>query len=125
MNSRKYYIISRRRAKGRRFTTFMIDHIYKLNAREVDIFIDLERSRKAIKNLKRTYLKNTFLSLIILSIFNAAGRVLKLIRVKLILKDLILKIIKVSNILREVSSELSSESVNLLLLSTVSFHIRS
>ena len=103
----------------------MIDYIYKLNAREVDVFIDLERSRKAIKNLRGTYPGNAFLSLVILSILNTAGRVLELIGVKLILKDLILRIIKVSNMLRGVSSEPSSESVNLLLLSTVSFHIRS
>ena len=103
----------------------MIDYIYELNAYKVDVFIDLERLRKAIKNLRRIYLKNAFLSLIILSILNIAGRVLELIRVKLILKDLILKIIKVSNILRKVNSELSSKSVNLLLLSIVSFYIRS
>ena len=125
MNSRKYYIINRRRAKGKGFTAFIIDYIYKLNARKVNIFIDLERSRKAIKNLRRTYFKNAFLSLIILSILNIIRRVFKLIRVKLILKDLILKIIKVSNILRGVSSKLSSKSVNLLLLSIISFYIRS
>jgi hypothetical protein len=125
VNSRKYYIINRRRAKGKGFIIFIIDYIYKLNAREVNILIDLERSRKAIKNLRGTYSKNAFLSLIILSILNIARRVLKLIRVKLILKDLILKIIKVSNILRKVNSELSSKSVNLLLLSIVSFYIRS
>ena len=124
-NGRKYYIISRRRVKGRGFTTFVIDHIYELDAREVDVLIDLERSGKAIENLRGTYPKNALLSLIILSILNAAGRVLELIGVKLILKDLILRIIKVSNILRGVSSELSSESVNLLLLSIVSFCIRS
>ena len=125
MNSKKYYIINRRRAKSKGFTAFIINYIYKLNAYKVDVLIDLERSRKAIKNLRRTYFKNAFLSLIILSIFNIAGRVLKLIRVKLILKDLILKIIKVNNILKEVSSKLSSKSVNLLLLSIISFHIRS
>ena len=125
MNSRKYYIVNRRRVKGKGFTTFAIDRIYELDAREVNILIDLERSGKAIENLKGTYPKNAFLSLIILSILNIARRVLKLIRVKLIFKDLILRIIKVSNILREVSSKLSSESVNLLLLSTASFYIRS
>ena len=125
MNSRKYYIINRRRAKSRRFTAFAIDYIYKLNAYKVNVFIDLERSRKAIKNLRRTYSKNAFLSLIILSIFNIIRRVLKLIRVKLILKDLILKIIKVNNILRRVNSELSSKSVNLFLLNIISFYIRS
>ena len=103
----------------------MIDYIYKLDAREVNVLIDLERSGKAIKNLRGTYPGNALLSLVILSIFNIAGRVLKLIGVKLILKDLILRIIKVSNILRGVSSEPSSESVNLLLLSTASFYIRS
>ena len=125
MNSRKYYIISRKRAGGRRFTAFIINYIYELNAYKVDVLIDLERSGKAIKNLRRTYLKNTFLSLIILSIFNITRRVFKLIRVKLILKDLILKIIKVSNILKGVNSELSSKSVNLLFLSIISFYIRS
>ena len=100
MNNRKYYIINRRRVKGKGFTIFIIDYIYKLNAYKVNIFIDLERLRKAIKNLRRTYFKNAFLSLIILSIFNIIRRVFKLIRVKLIFKDLILKIIKVSNILR-------------------------
>ena len=103
----------------------MIDYIYELDAREVNVLIDLERSGKAIKNLRGTYLRNALLSLIILSILNVTGRVLKLIRVKLILKDLILKIIKVSNILKGVNSELSNESINLLLLSTVSFYIRS
>ena len=124
-NSRKYHIISRRRAGGRGFTAFMIDHIHELNTREVNVLIDLERSGKAIKNLRGTYPRNALLSLVILSILNTAGRVLELIRVKLILKDLILRIIKVSNILRRVGSELSSESVNLLLLGTVSFYIRS
>ena len=103
----------------------MIDRIYKLNAREINVLIDLERSGKVIENLRGIYLKNAFLSLIILSIFNIARRVLKLIKVKLILKDLILKIIKVNNILRRVSSELSNKSVNLLLLSMASFYIRS
>ena len=125
MNSRKYYIISRRRTRGRGFAAFAIDHIYELDACEVDVLVDLERSEKAIKNLRGTYPGNAFLSLVILSILNAAGRVLELIRVKLILKDLILRIIGVSNMLREVSSELSSESVNLLLLGTASFYIRS
>ena len=125
MNSRKYYIINRRRAKGRGFTAFVIDYIYELNAREVDVLIDLERSGKVIKNLRRTYLKNALLSLVILSILNVIRRVLELIRVKLILKDLILKIIKVSNILKGVSSKLSSKSVNFLFLGTVSFYIRS
>ena len=103
----------------------MIDYIYKLNAYKVNILIDLKRLRKAIKNLRRTYFKNAFLSLIILNIFNIIRRVFKLIRVKLILKDLILKIIKVNNILKEVSSKLSSKSVNLFLLSIISFYIRS
>ena len=103
----------------------MIDYIYELDACEVNVLIDLERLGKAIKNLRGTYPENVLLSLIILSIFNVAGRVLELIGVKLILKDLILRIIKVSNILRGVSSELSSESVNLLLLGIVSFCIRS
>ena len=125
MNSRKYYIISRRRTKGKGFTIFIIDYIYKLNAYKVNVFIDLERLRKAIKNLRRTYFKNAFLSLIILSIFNIIRRVFKLIRVKLIFKDLILKIIKVSNILRKVNSKLSSKSINLFLLSIISFYIRS
>jgi hypothetical protein len=125
VNSRKYYIISKRRAKNRGFTVFIIDYIYKLNAYKVNILINLERSRKAIKNLKGTYFKNAFLSLIILSIFNITGRVLELIRVKLILKDLILKIIKVSNILRRVNSELNSKSINLFLLDIISFYIRS
>jgi hypothetical protein len=125
VNNRKYYIINRRRIKDKGFTAFIIDYIYELNAYKVDIFIDLKRSRKAIKNLKGTYLKNAFLSLIILSIFNIIRRVLKLIRVKLILKDLILKIIKVNNILRRVNSKLSSKSINLLLLSIISFYIRS
>jgi hypothetical protein len=125
VNSRKYYIINRRHTKSRRFTAFIIDYIYKLNAHKVNVFIDLEKSRKAIKNLRGTYFKNALLSLIILSIFNITGRVFKLIRVKLILKDLILRIIKVSNILKEVNSELSSKSVNLLLLSIISFYIRS
>ena len=103
----------------------MIDHIYELDAREVDVFIDLERSGKAIENLRGTYPGNALLSLIILSILNVARRVLKLIRVKLIFKDLILRIIKVSNMLRGVSSELSSESVNLFFLGTASFYTRS
>ena len=125
MNNRKYYIINRRYIKGKGFIIFIIDYIYKLNTREVNILINLERSRKAIKNLRRTYFKNTFLSLIILSILNIVRRVFKLIRVKLIFKDLILKIIKVSNILKEVNSKLSNKSVNLLLLSIISFYIRS
>jgi hypothetical protein len=125
VNNRKYYIINRRYIKGRRFAAFVINYIYKLNTREIDVFIDLERSGKAIKNLRRTYPRNAFLSLIILSILNTARRVFKLIRVKLIFKDLILRIIKVSNILKKVNSELSSKSVNLLLLSIVSFYIRS
>jgi hypothetical protein len=103
----------------------MINYIYKLNTYKVNVFINLEKSRKAIKNLRGTYSKNAFLSLVILSIFNIIKRVLKLIRVKLIFKDLILRIIKVSNILRRVNSELSSKSVNLFLLSIISFYIRS
>jgi hypothetical protein len=125
VNNRKYYIINRRRTRSKGFTIFIIDYIYKLNAYKINILINLERLRKAIKNLRRTYFKNAFLSLIILSILNIIGRVLKLIRVKLILKDLILRIIRISNILRKVSSKLSSESINLLLLSIISFYIRS
>ena len=125
MNSRKYYIINKRHAKSKRFTIFIIDYIYKLNAYKVDVFINLEKSRKAIKNLRGIYFKNAFLSLIILNIFNIVRRVFKLIRVKLIFKDLILKIIKVNNILRRVNSKLSSKSINLFLLSIISFYIRS
>ena len=125
MNNRKYYIINKRYIKGKGFIIFIIDYIYKLNAYKVNIFIDLERLRKAIKNLRRTYSKNAFLSLIILNIFNIIKRVFKLIRIKLILKDLILKIIKVNNILKRVNSKLSSKSINLFLLSIISFYIRS
>jgi hypothetical protein len=125
VNNRKYYIINRRYIKGKGFIIFIIDYIYKLNARKVNVFINLEKSRKAIKNLRRTYFKNAFLSLIILSILNIIRRVFKLIRVKLIFKDLILKIIKVSNILKEVNSKLSSKSINLFFLSIISFYIRS
>ena len=125
VNSRKYHIVSRRRARGRGFAAFVIDRIYELDACEVDVLVDLERSGKAIENLRGTYPGNALLSLIILSILDMAGRVLELIGVKPILKDLILRIIGVGNILRGVGSELSSESVNLLLLGTVSFYIRS
>jgi hypothetical protein len=102
-----------------------MDRIHELDAREVDVLVDLERSGKAIENPRGTYPGNALPSLVILSILDAAGRVLELIGVKPILKDPILRIIGVGNMLRGVGSEPSSESVNLLLPGTASFRTRS